>query len=52
MSLTPADGLPLVEEVEDVSAPLVMQPEDRPQRLHLPLALVRLRLSCGTKQKH
>jgi len=39
----PADGLPLVEQVEDVAAPLVVQSEDRPQGLHLPLALVRLR---------
>jgi len=39
-----ADGLPLVEEVEDVPGPLMVDLEDWPQCLHLSLALVRLRL--------
>lgn len=38
---TSADGLSFVEEVEDVAASLVVQPEDRPKRFHFTLALVR-----------
>ena len=45
--LTSADGLPLVEEVEHVSRSLVVDLEDRPERLRLPLALVGLRLGLA-----
>lgn len=37
-----ADGFPLVEEIVDVSTPLMMQPENWPKGLHLSLSLVRL----------
>ncbi len=39
---TSADGFSFVEEIIDVSAPLMMQPENWPEGLHLPLSLVRL----------
>lgn len=39
---TSADGFPLVEEVVDVSTPLMMQPENWPKGLHLSLSLMRL----------
>ena len=42
--LTSADGSPFVVEVEDVPGPLVVDLEYWPQRLHLPLPLVRVRL--------
>ena len=38
--LTSADGLPLVEEVEDVPRPLVVDLEDGPQRLNLKLVTI------------
>lgn len=37
-----ADGFPFVEEVEDVSTSLMVQPENRPQGLHLSLSFVGL----------
>lgn len=37
-----ADGFPFVEEVVDVSTPLMMQSENWPKGLHLSLSLVRL----------
>lgn len=40
-----ADSLPFVEKVEDVSAPLMMKPENWPQGFHLSLALMGLRFS-------
>lgn len=40
-----ADGFPFVEEVVDVSTPLMMQPENWPKGLHLSLSLVRLGFS-------
>lgn len=40
-----ADGFPFIEEVEDVSTPLMMQPENWPKGLHLPLSLMGLRFS-------
>lgn len=36
-----ADGFPFVEEIVDVSTPLMMQPENRPKGLHLSLPLMR-----------
>lgn len=42
---TSADGFPFVEEIIDVSATLVMEPENWPQGLHLPLSLMRLSFS-------
>lgn len=39
---TSADGFPFVEEVIDVSTPLMMQPENWPKGFHLSLSLVRL----------
>lgn len=39
---TSADGFPFVEEIKDVSTPLMMQPENWPKGLHLSLSLVRL----------
>lgn len=42
---TSADGFPFVEEIIDVSATLVMEPENGPQGLHLPLSLMRLSFS-------
>lgn len=42
---TSADGFPLVEEVINVSTPLMMQPENWPQGLHLSLPFMWLRLS-------
>lgn len=42
---TSADGFPFVEEIVDVSATLVMEPENWPQGLHLPLSLMRLSFS-------
>lgn len=44
--VTSAYGFPLVEEVKDIAGLLVMDPEDGPQRFHLPLSLVRFCLSC------
>lgn len=44
---TSAYGFPLVKEVEDVAGFLVMDPEDGPQRLHLPLPLMGFSFSCG-----
>ena len=38
--LTSADGLPLVEEIEDVPGPLVVDLEDWPQCLHLKIVQV------------
>lgn len=37
-----ADGFPFVEEVVDVSTPLMMQPENWPEGLHLSFPLMRL----------
>lgn len=40
-----ADGFSFVEEVENVPTALMVQPEDRPQGLHLSLPLMRVRFS-------
>lgn len=47
---TSADGFPFIEEVEDVSTPLMMQPENWPKGLHLPLSLMGLRFSWNTEE--
>ena len=44
LSLTSANSLPPVEQVEDIPRPLVVDLENWPQCLYLPLSLVRLRL--------
>lgn len=48
---TSADGFPFVEEVIDVSTPLMMQPENWPEGFHLSLSLVRLCFSWDGKEK-
>lgn len=40
-----ADGFSLVEQIKNVSTPLMMKSENRPERLNLPLSFVRLCLS-------
>lgn len=44
MLLTSADGFSFVEEIEDVTRFLVVDPEDGPKGFHLPLPFVRLSL--------
>lgn len=43
-SPTSTDGFSLVEEVENVTRFLVMDPENGPERLHFPFSLVRFGL--------
>ena len=42
MLLSYRDGLPFVEQIEDVSRALMVNLEDWPERLDLPFAFVRL----------
>ena len=49
---TSTDSLSFVEKVENVSAPLMVQPENGPQRFHFPLAFVWFSLGYDGSQEH